>query len=101
MYTNPFIKEFEWSWIWTQVVTYVKLAPGANVDLMNEKLKTFADRHAPETFRRLQMDYKEFINEKGPWLVSLQPVKDIHLYSVDIGNRLGPVADIKYIYIWV
>ena len=99
MYTNPNIKEFEWSWIWTQVVTYVKLNPGADAKLLDEKLKTFADRHAPKTFQRLQMDYKEFISEKGPWLLSLQPVKDIHLYSDRIGNRLGPVADIKYVYI--
>jgi putative ABC transport system permease protein len=99
MYTNPNIKEFEWSWIWTQVVTYVKLRPGADVELLDEKLKTFADRHAPKTFQRLQMDYKEFISEKGPWLLSLQPVRDIHLYSDRIGNRLGPVADIKYVYI--
>ena len=99
MYTNPNIKEYEWSWIWTQVVTYVKLTPGADAELLDEKLKSFADRHAPETFKRFQMDYKEFISEKGPWLLYLQPVKDIHLYSDQIGNRLGPVGDIKYIYI--
>lgn len=99
MYTNPLIKEFEWSWIWTQVVTYVKLKEGADVELMNEKLRTFADRHAPATFQKLQMDYKEFINEKGPWLLNLQRVDKIHLYSDRIGNRLGPVGDIKYIYV--
>ena len=99
MYTNPSIKEFEWSWIWTQVVTYVKLRPGADANQIDEKLKTFADRHAPATFQRLQMDYKEFLSEKGPWLLYLQPVKDIHLYSSGIGNRLGPVGDINYVYI--
>jgi len=99
IYTNPSIKEFEWSWIWTQVVTYVKLHPGVNAAQIDEKLKTFANRHAPATFKRLQMDYMEFINEKGPWLLYLQPVKDIHLYSASIGNRLGPVGDIDYVYI--
>lgn len=99
MYTNPNIKEFEWSWIWTQVVTYVRLKPDANVQAFDAKLKTFADRHAPETFRRVNMDYKEFIKEKGPWLLYLQPVEDIYLYSDQIGNRLGPVGDIKYVYI--
>lgn len=99
MYTNPAIKHFEWSWIWTQVVTYVKLRPDANVRALDTKLKTFADRHAPETFKRLNMDYKEFIKEKGQWLLYLQPVEDIYLYSDQIGNRLGPVGDIKYVYI--
>ena len=99
MYTNPEIKEFEWSWIWTQVVTYVKLNAQADVEQLNERLKSFADRHAPATFQRLQMDYKEFINEKGPWLLYLQPVDEIHLYSDRIGNRLGSVGDIKYVYV--
>lgn len=99
MPTNRWVKEFEWSWIWTQVVTYVKLREGARADLLDQKLKSFADRHAPKTFQRLQMDYKEFLSEKGPWLLYLQPVKDIYLYSDHIGNRLGSVGDIKYVYI--
>jgi len=105
MYTNPNMKQFEWSWIWTQVITYVKLKPGTDVAAMEAKLKTFADRHAPATFERVGMDYKEFINAKGPWELYLQPVKDIYLYSgarngMDpIGNRLGPIGDIKNVYI--
>ena len=99
MYTNPAIKEFEWSWIWTQVVTYVKLRPGSDVEALNTKLLRFADRHAPATFKRFNMDYKEFLKEKGAWTVYLQPVKDIYLYSDKIGNRLGPVGDIKYVYV--
>ncbi len=99
MATNPNIKEFEWSWIWTQVATYVKLRPDADPIALNEKLKTFADQHAPATFKKLRMDYKEFLQEKGAWIVTLQPVQDIYLYSDKIGNRLGPVGDIKYVYI--
>ncbi len=99
MYTNPDIRQYEWSWIWTQVVTYVKLRADADVAAMESKLQTFADKHAPETFRMLEMDYGDFIKEKGPWLLYLQPVVKIHLYSDKIGNRLGPVGDIKYIYI--
>lgn len=100
MYTNPSIKEMEWSWIWTQVVTYVKLSPGADVEALNTKLVTFADRHAPATFKKFNMDYKEFLKEKGAWIFYLQPVKDIYLYSDKIGNRLGPVGDIKYVYVF-
>lgn len=99
MDSNPYVREFEWSWIWTQVVTYVKLKPNTDVEAMNQKLLTFADRHAQETFRKVRMDYGDFIKEKGPWKVYLQPVKDIHLYSDRIGNRLGSVGDIKYVYI--
>ena len=105
MYTNPNIKLFEWSWIWTQVVTYVKLKPGTDVEALQAKLKTFADRHAPATFKRVGIDYKEFLSSKGAWELYLQPVKDIYLYSGArngndaIGNRLGPIGDIKYVFI--
>jgi putative ABC transport system permease protein len=100
MYTNPFIKEFEWSWIWTQVVTYVKLRPDADPLALDEKLKTFADRHAVPTFQRLNMDYTSFVNERGAWKLYIQPVKEIHLQSYKTGNRLGPEGDIRYIYIF-
>lgn len=98
LYTNPSIKEMEWSWIWTQVVTYVKVRPNANLKAMTEKLKTFADRHAPATFQKFEMDYKEWIREKGAWVLYLQPLKDLHLYSAKIGNRIGPSGNIDYIY---
>src|SRR5690606_28460669 len=60
METNPAVKQFEWSWIWTQVVTYVKLRPGTDIAAMEAKLKNFGDRHAPATFKMLGMDYEEF-----------------------------------------
>ena len=100
MYTNPDVKEFDWSWIWTQVVTYVKLKPNSDVLALEKKLRTFPDRHAPATFQKLQMDYEAFKKEKGGWELYLQPVKDIHLQSYKTGNRLGPEGDIKYVYIF-
>jgi len=97
IYTNPYIKEFEWSWIWTQVVTYVKLRPGVDVAAFNEKLQTFSNRHVPRTFEKLNMDYKQFMAERGSWQMYLQPVADVHLYSSAIGNRLGAVGDITFV----
>ena len=105
METNPAVKQFEWSWIWTQVVTYVKLRPGTDIAAMEAKLKNFGDRHAPATFKMLGMDYEEFLREKGSWSLYLQPVSDIHLYSgspsdpMAIGNRLGRTGDIRYVII--
>jgi putative ABC transport system permease protein len=100
MYTNPNIKEFDWSWIWTQVVTYVKLRPGADAVALDMKLKTFADRYALATFKKLHMDYNSFVQERGEWKLYLQPVKDIHLQSYKTGNRLGPEGDIRYVYVF-
>ena len=100
IYTNTGVKEFEWSWIWTQVVTYVKLRPDADLIALNGKLKSFADRGALATFQRLQLDYPSFAKERGGWHLYLQPVKDIHLSSYETGNRLGPEGDVRYVVIF-
>jgi putative ABC transport system permease protein len=100
LHTNEAVKNFEWSWIWTQVVTYVKLRPDADVAALSNKIKTFADRGALSTFQTLRMDYAAFAKERGGWHLYLQPLKDIHLQSYKTGNRLGQVGDIRYVYIF-
>jgi putative ABC transport system permease protein len=100
MYTNPSVKDKDWSWIWTQVVTYVKVKPNTNVAALEAKLLNFPDIHALPTFQRLHMDYDAFKKERGGWNLFLSPVKDIHLHSAKIGNRLGPNGDIMYVYIF-
>lgn len=100
METNPDVRNFEWSWIWTQVVTYVKLKEGADVLAFNQKLLGLADRKIPASFKILGMDYQEFLQGKGGWVFTAQPMRDLHLHGMGIGNRLGPDGDIRYIYIF-
>jgi len=100
MPTVKIIKDMEWSWIFTQVVTYVKLKPGTDVASLNKTLTSLPMRYAPATFKRIGIDFDEFIKERGAWEVYLQPVREMRLYSTDTGNRLGPVGDIKYVYIF-
>lgn len=100
IYTNPSIKDFEWSWIWTQVVTYVKIRPDADVAALEKKFDGIATRYVEPTFARFGMNYQDFIKEKDGWHFYLQPVRSIHLYSQNTGNRLGPVSDIRYVYIF-
>jgi putative ABC transport system permease protein len=100
MYTNPSIKDYDWSWIWTQVVTYVKVKPNTNVVSLGAKLRNFPDTYALATFQRLNMDYDAFKKVRGGWSLYLHPVNDIHLHSSKIGNRLGPNGDIMYVYVF-
>lgn len=100
MYTNPDIKRFEWSWIWTQVATYVKLKPGTDAHALESKMQGMVERYVVPSFGRLGMNYEDFMSGKGAWKFALQPVKDIHLYSGNIDNRLGPTGDIEYVRIF-
>lgn len=100
MYTNPSIKEYEWSWIWTQVLTYIKVKPGTDVAALEKKFVDMASRHVAPTFARFGINYEDFIRDKDGWNFYLQPVEKIHLYSREEGNRAGPVGDIRYVYIF-
>jgi putative ABC transport system permease protein len=99
MPTNPAMKNFEWSWIFTQVVTYVKLKPGTDAALFDEKIRKAPDTHAQSTFQRLRMDYNEFVKERGAWELYAQPLKEVHLFSGKMGNRLGASGDIRSVVV--
>lgn len=101
IYTNPDVLEFEWSWLWTQVVTYVKLVPGTNATALESKFKVLAEKYVATNFARFNINYKDFMKGKDGWNFYLQPVTDIRLYASNIGNRIGPVSDIKYVYIFM
>lgn len=100
MYTNPAIREFEWSWIWTQVVTYIRLKPGTDPMALEKKFETLASRHVAPTFARFGIAYEDFIRGKDGWNFYLQPLRDVYLYSTKIGNRVGVIGDIRYVYIF-
>lgn len=98
MYTNGDCKYFEWSWIWTQVVTYVKV--NGDINGIQNSLHKIADKYSISGFQRLGIDFEEFEKEKGEYTFSLQPVNDIHLNSRGIENRLGVDGDILYVRVF-
>ncbi|TRX57587.1 FtsX-like permease family protein [Fulvivirga sp. M361] len=100
IYSNPKIKQFEWSWIWTQVVTYVKLHDTADLPGLEEKFTAIGEKHVRPMLSRIGMHYEKLVGDKGGWNFYLQPVEDIHLYSDVIGNRIGAISDIDYVYIF-
>jgi len=96
MYTNPSIKTHEWSWIWTQVVTYVRLRPDADPRALESKLDRIGETTIKPSFQRLGVNYDDFMNGKGNWQFYMMPMKDIHLKARS--NRIGPVGDVRYAY---
>ncbi|NJM24447.1 MAG: FtsX-like permease family protein [Bacteroidia bacterium] len=101
MPTNPGVKRFEWSWVWTQVVTYVKLRPDAGPVQVSEKLTRIAQERLPVSFQAMGLDFKEMMRDKAPWEFNLLPIKDIHLFSNRSWNRIGATGDITNIYIFL
>lgn len=100
MPTNPAFENIKDTWIATQVVTYVKFRPGTNIKNTENKMSTIAPTYAGSQLAGWGMDYDEFMEGKSEWLFYLQPIKNIHLGSATVGNRLGSVSDSTYMYIF-
>lgn len=96
MYTNPNIKRFEDSWMWTQVVTYARLKPGADPAALENKMARIGTTIIKPLFEQNGVKYDDFMAGKGEWRFYLRPVRDIHLKASD--NRLGTTGDVRYAY---
>jgi len=96
METNPNVLRRDWSWVWTQVVTYVRLKPGADAANLESKLADLGEKVIRPAFEKRGMDYDNGGARKLAWAFYLRPMHDIHLKTGD--NRLGSVGDIRYVY---
>ena len=93
MSSYPEVAWFNWSWVWMQVVTYVRLQDGVRAASIDADIPDLVKRFAAAGFKRVGMSYDQVIKSGGHWNFVLQPLTDIYLGSADIGNRLGPIGD--------
>jgi putative ABC transport system permease protein len=101
----PPVKHFNWSWVWLQMGTYVKLranVPNSPTDIqrLQARFPAMVKVQAATAFRRIGQPFDEFVKKGGKYEVLLQPLADVHLYSKDIGTRYFVQGDIKYVYIF-
>ncbi|MEO8770323.1 MAG: ABC transporter permease [Ferruginibacter sp.] len=101
----PAVKRFSWSWVWTQMATYVKLndhIPNNALAIQNleSKFPAMVRVQAATAFRRIGQPLEEFEKKGGKYKLHLQPLTSIHLYSTGIGSNLTTLSDIKYVYIF-
>lgn len=95
METFPEVKRRDWSWVWTQMATYVRLHEGADVNAFQLKTAQFAEKIIKPAVNARGGNFADAL-KKGSWDFFLRPMRDIHLRSGD--NRLGPVGNYKYVY---
>ncbi len=85
---NPVVQRFDWSWVWLQMSTFIKLHPQSahpeTVLLIEEKLLSMVKLLAAGAFERIGKPFEQFIANGGRWNFLLQPMKDIHLGSKEI-----------------
>jgi putative ABC transport system permease protein len=101
----PPVKHFNWSWIWLQMATYVKLRDNiptddASIKNIEAKFPAMIKVQAATAFRRIGQPFDAFIKKGGKYDLELQRLTDVHLHSANIGSRFIVQSDIKYVYIF-
>jgi len=101
----PVVRYFNWSWVWLQMGTYVKLRDNVAIDAagiakLESKFPQMVATQAADAFRRIGQPFDEFKRKGNRWDLHLQPLADLHLYSANIGTRYFQQSDIKYVYIF-
>jgi len=102
----PVVKRFSWSWVWQQMVCYVKLKNNVKTGkvglrAIEAKFPAVVRVQAANGFKRIGKPFDEFIKNGGKWDFHLLPLIDVHLRSAAIGLPwLSHISNIKYIYIF-
>lgn len=99
MSSFPVINRMSWSWVWTQLETYVRFQEGTNMDNTRAKLATIPRKYADQTLRRaMNITYDEYVKSGKKWELFLQPLTGIHLPSETVYNRIGTSGHILVVY---
>ena len=98
MSSHPVVAWRNWSWVWMQMMTYVKLDQSAPVAEMDERVQEAVKKKL--TSRNGGISWDEIVRNNWRWRFVFQPMSDIYLGSVAIGNRLGPTGNRLYVYLF-
>ena len=98
----PAIERFHWSWVWTQLETFVLLKKEANIDQVREKLKTIPRKRADESIRAaMGVTYDEYIKSGKKWELYLQPITTLHLPEEPVIGSFPNTGNSKTIYSFI
>ena len=90
----------EFSWMTSEYYTYLVLPKGYDYKKLESKLPADVEKYMGSQLQKaMGMTYTQFRQKGNELGLYLQPLTDIHLHS-DLNLELGPVSDIRYVYIF-
>ncbi len=99
MNSFPKVKENSWSWIWTQLETFVLIDKNADIEDVRAKLGLIPPKYAETTLQKaMNMSFDEYLKTGKSWELYLQPLTQIHLYSDDVVGNSNIVGNLKIVY---
>ncbi|MEP6737812.1 MAG: ABC transporter permease [Chryseolinea sp.] len=103
MKSFPQVEKRYWSWVWTQLETFVLLRADANINNVNEKLRSIPRKRAEESIKAaMGVTYDEYINKSGKkWELFLQPISTLHLPAEQVSGSFPDVGNRKTIFSFI
>jgi putative ABC transport system permease protein len=99
MSSFPIVEKLHWSWVWTQLETYVRFKENTDIENTKRKLALIPRKYAEETLQRIMnVSYDEYIKSGKKWDLFLQPLLNIHLPDQVVYNRLNESGNKKIVY---
>ena len=96
------LERFSWSWVWTQLETYIRIDPRANIPDVRKKVAALPRTHVEQTLRAaFNTTYDDYIKSGKKWELFLQPMRDIHLPAETVINRLNESGSLQIVYSFV
>ncbi|GAB3264096.1 ABC transporter permease [Larkinella harenae] len=94
------VQYFDWSWVWLNVATYIRLneqvaSDPARVRALEARFAGMVAKHAEPAFQRIGQP--DFLKNGGRWQFQLQPLTDIHLRSTEISAHHQNLGDYRQI----
>lgn len=99
MNSFPIIERLHWSWVWTQLETFVRFKEGNDLENTKTKMALIPKKYAEETLQRIMnVSYDEYIKSGKKWELFLQPLLAIHLPDQIVYNRINESGNKKIVY---
>lgn len=96
------VERMHWSWVWTQLETFVLLDKNANINTVREKLALIPRKRAEESLQRaMNMTFDQYIQSGKKWELFLQPVETLHLPEETVTGSFPDTGNIKIIYSFI
>lgn len=97
----PNVTRREDTWLWTAFTTYVLLEEYSSIEQVRAKSPSALNNHAEaKLFSAFGYTTENFQSSEKTWELFFTPLKDVHLRANEAGNRLGPVSNIFYVYVF-
>lgn len=92
------VDRLHWSWVWTQLETFVLFREGADMNAVSEKLVLIPKKRAEETLRRVMgVSFDEYVKSGKTWELFLQPINTLHLPDVPVVGSFSDAGSVTVI----